>query len=381
MKLKTLSATSADTFAACPARWKAVYEDQADEEASSAAALGTALHLALEWFVAGGHHLGGDPAKQLDTLTSELWPLAFRQTPGTQGKDFDAGVEMLTNWLTRQDWENRTVLSTEQKSHFVLPTSEGDIPFNYIWDRCDRLSDGSIEVVDYKSWVRNANIEDVRNSTQPRCYALAAQLQFPDADEVWVTLDQLRYSEVSVRFTKEQNRETWRWLRQLAEDIIASDGSQEQINSNCRWCIRRHACDALRKHLKVGGPLSITDPDEAALKRRELENVKGAIDSMMRDLDAVILGHAEEVELTEWATDDGVNVRLSAGTKRSVDAERVARLLGEQTARFITDYGGLTVAALERAIKDDHTWLTQQQRDELANMIRVNYGEIRVLTR
>ena len=50
MELKSLSASSAETYENCPAQWKANYVDGRDVQdvASSAANLGTACHAALE---------------------------------------------------------------------------------------------------------------------------------------------------------------------------------------------------------------------------------------------------------------------------------------------------------------------------------------------
>lgn len=378
MRLKTLSASSVQTYVNCPARWKANYEDRAAEESSDAASLGSACHLALEWFVAEDHYRNSDHDGSWLKL-SELFRAAANEYR-LNGKQINVGTDMLANWLSRQDWDGREVLSTEKKVSFKLPTSIGDIPFNYIWDRCDRLTGNEIEVVDYKSWVRNVSGEDVKHSLQCRAYALAAQIQYPEAERIWVTLDQLRYSAVGVAFTREENRETWRYLRQVAEQIIASDGSEERVNGDCRWCVRRHTCKTLESHISAGGPLSITNPHEAAEYRHRLYAAKGALESMIGDLDRLLLEHSESEELVEWEAETGVVVKVGVQARRSIDAERIAAMLGTDTARFIRDYGGLTVSALDRALKDKFSWLTDDQKAELRGFVQPQHGEPKVYT-
>lgn len=378
MKLNSLSASSVQTFANCPARWKAAYEDRVEEESSDAASLGSACHLALEWFVQTEHHLKGDPTEQWAKLAE-----FFRAASGQYrlgARHIIMGEEMLANWLSRQDWTGRKVLSTEKKVSFQLPTSIGEIPFNYIWDRCDQLSDGEIEVIDYKSWVRNVTGEDVKNSLQCRAYALAAQIQFPDAPRIWVTLDQLRYSSVGVSFSKDENRETWRYIKQVAENIIQSDGSEERLGGDCRWCVRRHACSTLKKHIEASGPLSIVDPHEAAEYRHRLYAAKGALDAMIGDLDRLLLDHSEKEDMPEWVADNGVTVKVGVQARRQLDTERVAAVLGLDAARFIRDYGGLTVTAVDRALSDKFSWLSDDTKAELRGLIRSQHGEARVYT-
>jgi hypothetical protein len=364
---KSLSASSALVFESCPARWTAEYYLRGRGLSGSAADLGTAAHLALEWWVQYGHHT--DPHSTVKTLL-DLWKKAYdTYFPGDSSR-YEEGAEMMVRWYERSHPLPHEVISTEEKQTFMLPTSVGEIPFNYIWDRCDRISPTEIEVVDYKSVSMPVQPEGLKDKIQARCYGLAAQLAHPEAERIWVTFDLLRFDPVGIVFTKEENRETWKYLRDLAERIIATDGNNapERLNPECRWCIRKQVCGTLQKHSNVGGVLSITDPAEAAEKRLSLESLKGGIDAAIRELDEMILDHMEREELFEFETDNAV-VKATTSRRRDVDSTMVGRIIGEE---LIAKYGSIGVGAIDKMIKAGE--VTDAQADEIKKIIRYKHS-------
>lgn len=370
---KSLSATSCDSYETCPARWKANYIDRAAEEGSSAASLGTACHAALEHWIADGHYTADLERDEAMKVIKKLFTDAYRELFADDAR-FAEGLGMCVKWLDRQDWSGREVLSTEQKLEFPLPTSIGDIPFRYIWDRCDRLDDGSIEVVDYKTIMRPVQPEDLKHKIQPRAYALAAQLQYPDAKRIWVTYDMLRYEPVGVVFTVEENRETYRYLRNLAERIIADDAAPERLNANCRWCVRRHACETLQSHASVGGVYGITDPKAAADRRADLIHQKTAIELLVNELDEMVLQYMEESDTLEFRTERTKVVATTRAT-RTIDSERAAGIIGPD---LLARYGKLNVSAVDEMLKG--TELDDTEKSQLRQLIRKQHGKISLKT-
>lgn len=270
----------------CPARFRAERIDYAPSIQNSAANLGTVVHTALERWVLDKHYENG---ATLDVL-HDLYEVAYYQE-FADASLLNDGRDMLKTWFDRQDWAGRTVLEAEKKNHFMLPVPGGQVKFNYLFDRLDQHDDGDIEVVDYKTSGFPVTFDDLRAKIQPRCYALAAQIAYPEAPNVWVTFDMLRFDPVGVKFTKEQNADTFRYLKRLAERIWNDDGTKETLNDECRFCVRRHECRALRKHVNAGGPLTLNDPHEAADRRAELYAAKGAIEKLLRDVDDYLLDY------------------------------------------------------------------------------------------
>lgn len=373
---RSLSASSALTFESCPARWRAEYHERAPQPSGDAALLGTACHAALERWVTEGWYekfpdgvdavAGGEGIRVMDRLYEEEYARLF-----SHQDRFEEGLGLCANWLARQDWKGRTVLCTEDKQSFELRTSAGPVPFNYIWDRCDQLDSGDIEVVDYKTVSAPIQPDALKKRIQARAYGLAAQIAYPDAKRIWVTFDLLRYEPVGVVFTRDDNVATWRYLRALAERVIASDGTEETLNPECRYCVRRHECETLNRHVAAGGHLGISDPAAAAERRLHLEGAKKAIEGMLAELDEVILSHCEHEELLGFAT-PAVEVEITARRTRTVDSASVARVVGPE---LVAANAKLGVTALDGMLKAKDSPLTDGQKSELRQLIRYTHGE------
>lgn len=372
---KSLSASSALVYESCPARWRAEYQERAPQPSGDAASLGTACHAALERWVADGWYRkfpdGADAvADEGGVIMGRLFEEEYRRC-FSHDKRYDEGLGLCLNWLARQDWDGREVISTELKQSFDLKTSVGPIPFNYIWDRCDRLESGDIEVVDYKTISAPIQPSDLKKRIQARAYALAAQIAFPEAKRIWVTFDLLRYEPVGVVFSREESAETWRYLRTLAERVIASDGTEERLNPECRYCVRRHECETLNRHAAAGGYLGITDPQVAADRRLHLDSAKKAIEQMLTEMDEVILAHCEHHELLGFSTDTA-EVEVTARRSRTVDSAQVARVIGPE---LVAANAKLGVTALDQLVKAKESPLTDEQRSQLRQLVRYQFGE------
>jgi len=375
MKLRTLSASAADCYESCPARYKAQYQgERVQEVASGAADIGTACHEALELFVQEMIHAGqpaGEPRLKelLEYFNTAYWKLF------TDRERYDEGVAMLKTWHARMDWTGRTVLSTETKEFFPLPTSIGDVRVNYIYDRLDQHADGTVEVIDYKTVSQPIQPGELKHRIQPRLYALAAAIKFPDAPKIKVTLDLLRYDQVGTVFTRDDNVTTWKYLKHLAERIIADNTAKERVNADCRWCIRRDICASLRRHVAIGGPLSLDDPVAAVDLRRELVDQKSAIGKVLDDIDDYLIDWAREHDTLVLETDQTV-MEIGARQTRGIDAERAAQVIG---AEIVARHGSLTMTEVDRLLKGSE--LSDEQKMSLRALITRNYGSPSVKTK
>jgi RecB family exonuclease len=360
----SLSASAVNTFLGCEARYKAEWIDKTPDVGGSAANLGTTCHAALEEFVKNGQHLDGSPFRILELIYNKHYGRIFSDT--ARHKD---GLVMLRRWYDRQDWSERTVLMVEQKMRFELPTSAGPIPFSYIFDRIDQLSNGDIEVVDYKTNVWTLAPEDLRGKVQAQVYAVAARLMYPDAERIWVTFDFLRGDPVGLSFSKEDNRKCWDFLVDTAERVIAADGSRERINAECRWCVRRHACNALGKHAVHGGAMSMEDPTKAADRRAELDAIRRAVDEQIAEIDTFIVDYMDKHDLETYATDDVV-VSIAPRARRAVDLEKVAEILPPD---LVGRYTSLSVTEFDKMLRDPD--VTDEMKVELKKTVSRRYGK------
>lgn len=370
---KTLSASSIQAYESCPARYAAGLTG-AQGLSGAPAEIGTVCHEVLRRWVQECHHTPAGQWPMMERLYGQEYVKLF----GDDGSRFDDGLTMLTRWFDRNDLAQKTILTTELKEQFTLFLGPRDtpthaVPVTYIWDRCDQIRTASggfeIQVYDYKTISQPFPPERLRNKIQARIYSLAARLKYPEAERIWVVFDLLRYDEVGTVFTKDEDVATWRYLQSVYERVLADDGTTEKLNSECRWCIRKLACEKLTKHSAIGGPLGITDPIEAADRRAELHAAKVALDAGIDELDQVILQHCEREEILDFTTDRH-EVKITAKRTRDVDTTTVVQIVGEEIA---AEYGKIGVTAVDRILRDPR--LTADQRGLLKQAFTTRFSE------
>jgi hypothetical protein len=294
---------------------------------------------------------------------------------------YEEGQTMLENWYSRTTWEGRTVLSTEVKETFPVPFYDaagavrGQLPWTFIWDRCDRADNGEIEVVDYKTIMQPISPDKFVNMIQPRIYALAAAIKYPDAPAVWVSYDLLRYDVIGHRFTREENIQTWEFVKKVTRDALADPCTAERINPECRWCVRATECDTLNRHITAGGSMSIADLPTAVDRRAKLSWAQKAIETQITELDEYILEECENKGIFEFSTDH-TELAVKMGARREIDSERAGQILGPE---LMLQYGKLQLGTIDKILKDPT--IDDAKKSQLRQLIRRRPTEPRVDTK
>lgn len=372
MRPAHLSATGCQVFESCPARFKAEYLDRSRDASGEAADLGTTCHKTLELWVKRGLHKPKGTLEQLKAIYEE----AFDSEGLTDRSRFNEGFKMCKDWWERTDLDDgRTTLSTEHFEDFTLVCPSGyKFRFVFVIDRLDVASGTVYTVTDYKTVVNPISPDELKDKLQARVYALAVQIAHKDATEIWVEFDLLRYERVGIKFTRDDNVETWRYMQRLGERILNSDGTEEVLNQDCRYCIRRHACKTLQRHMTNDGPLSITDPAEAADKLADLDSAMKAIKKMQDDLEPIVLHYCEEHEVFEFNTDHN-KVKITASSRREVDAGRVTELLGPER---VAAGAKVNIGVVDDWIKSPD--LTDEEKSALKQLVYKKFGNPSVKT-
>jgi hypothetical protein len=364
------------------ARWKAENFNRGSNVSNKAADTGTAVHGGLEYFVdwciLKGHMEDWNEAK-----LREFYETSYMET--FRSGDFDAetfkdGWALCLKWFKRTDLSGRTVLSVEEKLHFPVKTSIGDIPVTYIRDRFDCLKEpenergkgGIFEVVDYKTIRWAPKISELKGKIQPRIYALATQIEYPEAEQIWVSFDCLRHDPIgSVMFTREDNIRTYRALKKAAERIIATeeDKVQETLNAECQYCIRKLFCKTLQSNVLAQGFLALP-VDQAAARLSQVDNQLKALKAVSDQLNNIIATHGKQLDITEWAQPDGSTVKLTVKKYRQVDRVIAMNIVGPAIAQR---YGKLGMAEIDELMKGNE--LTDEQKKQLKAAIGLDYSD------
>lgn len=374
MEPRSFSATALNVANLCLARYKAEHIDYSKSFVGNAAAnLGTTVHGALELYVKAVY-LDKTDAASLDLLLMyfKMQYMTMFKTDDLATAEYLDGLDMLTRWFKRTDFSKFTVISCEVKQNFLLTTSIGNIPFNYIWDRHDQLGENEYRVVDYKSNRWGINPTDLRDKIQARAYGVAAQIKYPNATKIWVQFDMLRHEgPVGISYSREDNIQTWKWMKEKAEEIIATpyDRAPETLNQECLFCVRKATCKALLTNISVGGIHSLDNP-QIVDKRAQLEFQKKAVESALKEIDTVIIERVK-AEDTQQIESDYNTANISVSQRRDVDAERVEQVIGPA---LFDRYGGksFTMAAVDKLLKGGE--LTEDQKGMLRQLIYFKQG-------
>ena len=384
MEPTSLSASAISTFMDCPANFKLSYVDRVriSSGGGSAGDQGSAIHEVLEWWVVTGRH-GPEPK---DGLWSPLLAAKLKEIAPKYGLDagqIKTSTKMLFAWYDRWiDPESSVpfeVLMAEVKETFPLKVKDAhgvvhEVPVTYIWDRVDKLTDdGSIRVVDYKSWMKSLSGDEIFSYPQVRLYALAAAIRYKDDNPpfIWVQLDQLRYGlGTMVRFSKDDIRDIWAWLKATYLEILESDGTREIVGNGCRWCARSVTCVSFQKAVSAGTIMSIQTPEAAARKVAEINAVTGALADTKAQLLSYLESYLQEEKFLDQSWDpevpgeDAVLVKITPKNNRIIDQEAAKRALGAEVA---IQHGKLTLGEIDALLEGDE--ITDEQKAALRKAI------------
>jgi hypothetical protein len=345
--------------------------------------LGSALHGALEAFT--------EPMTRGDT--SWNWEFLFacyvKSFQDTFGHDqiddwFNEGRTILWNWYDRTDQQSDLqdvdIISREVKETFDVPYIDKNgqkqtVPCNYIIDRLDRLDADIFRVVDYKSQRAPLNPDELKVKIQPRLYALAVQIKYPQAREIWVQYDFLRYERVGTLFTRDDNVATWAFIKRELQRIVDADinNPPETLNDGCRYCPRKYTCATLQSNVRIGGIFSL-DIDQMAVQYYEIKSQLDAIKSMAEDLEHQLLAHAVQTDQMAWEAET-YKAKITTRRTRQVDRNLMADILGPD---LMKDYGRLNVSDIDELRRDPRLTPAQASLLDMAITYKISDPSIKV---
>lgn len=371
---RTLSASSILVSEGCMERWKVEYNDRAPRTSGTAANVGTSCHYALEKFVELVYIK--KQAKWEDvSILKAFYDIGYTETFGNsdfESPEYADGAKLVADWYDRnKDGLKDTVLSTEVKKTFDIKTSIGVIPFTYILDRADQIGPNEYAVVDYKTLRGIVNSDDLKRKIQPRAYALATQIEFPNAEKIWVSFDMLRHEgPVGAVFTKEENAATYRYLQRAAERIIAADAAKVRatINDECKWCLKKTTCETLQKSADAGSVHAL-DLNSLLARKVEVTNALSALKYAQEELDKEIVKEAEVRDAFEF-TEGEYEVKITSRSTRKPNSAAIAHIVGPE---LVEEYGNFTMTNVTKMLKVAE--LSDQQRAQINQHIDKTWSE------
>jgi RecB family exonuclease len=238
MKLpRALSHSSISMYQECPWRYKLKYVDKIPEKPKHFFSFGQSMHKALEFF----YQVKVLPAPSLEELLAsykENWVSVGYRDGEQEAEYFQQGQHILREYHKRHSAAFQIPFSVEYDFQMMV---EG-IPVTGKVDRIDRLPDGRLSVLDYKTGkaLASARIEE---DAQLTMYQLACESQLGAQVGRLVFYHLPSHKEHTVgRRSDEQVGGLRRRIVDTADGIMAERFDPKPSEGACRWCDFKAYC-------------------------------------------------------------------------------------------------------------------------------------------
>jgi DNA helicase-2/ATP-dependent DNA helicase PcrA len=171
-----LSYSQIETFHTCPLHYKLKYIYKVPVPSSASLSFGSSIHETLKEFYQRVK-LGEKPTERMILeILEEKWVRGGFTSKSHEAKFFAKGKFYLIGFLEEGFNQKIIPVSLEQRFILPLPQRKGERPLKIggVMDRVDAFSDGSVEIVDYKTGATLPTQGEVDKNLQLTFYALAA---------------------------------------------------------------------------------------------------------------------------------------------------------------------------------------------------------------
>lgn len=220
-------------YLSCPWLYKLRYKDMRRSPLHPAAALGLSIHRTLEAF----HRKDGGDYTALVEQYEANWVSAGFPSPQEQMQWHARGIEILkTYWESEKDSRNK-IVAVERE--FLFPIGAHNV--RGMIDRIDRRPDGSIEVIDYKSFLETLSEEEAAEDLQLRIYGLAAVASL-NLEPDWLSFYYVGVpKKVTVPYDADRGDELEEFLGRMG-DLLSGGKGWRPDTSYCGRCDFKNLC-------------------------------------------------------------------------------------------------------------------------------------------
>jgi DNA helicase II / ATP-dependent DNA helicase PcrA len=224
-----ISYSQLQTFQMCPLHYKLRYLLNVPSAPTPALSYGISVHSALRDFfqiLKDGQKITGDSIKD---ILKDVWIPSGYTSRTHEKQAYTQAEKMLVGVAEKSLKEKYNTVAIELPFNFWLNKKEGSLKVGGRIDRIDKLSDGRIEIIDYKTGNNVPTEKKVKEDLQLSFYALAATMVKDTIlnktpDEIVLSLYYLEPNQkLSTTRTKEELVAAKEKILSLVEEISTSD--------------------------------------------------------------------------------------------------------------------------------------------------------------
>lgn len=237
MKLpRPLSHSSITLYTECPQKYKFKYVDKIPEKPKHFFSFGQSVHLALEYFY--GANAKAPALEDLLKHYREIWVKPGYRDESQEAEYFEEGRQILTRFYDKHAKSWHAPFSVEYNFNFEY---EG-VPLTGKVDRIDKLPDGRLSILDYKTGKKlAAGRLDIDAQLTMYQFACESQLGAEVGELIFYHLPTLKEHR-TVRRDKPLVKELTERIVSTAEGITKDRFDPKPTENACRWCDYKPIC-------------------------------------------------------------------------------------------------------------------------------------------
>ncbi len=241
-RLEYISYSHLDTFNVCPLQYKYRYVLKIPAIRSAAASYGTALHETLRDFYTGLKIGKKWNRKKLLALYQSYWSAEGYESREHEARSKKEGELALSEYYNKQHHPNQLPLYIEKQ--FLI--SFKSISIKGVIDRIDQLSDGTIEIIDYKTSKPLTSIQ-LKKDLQLSLYAMVVSSpQFLGVPLAKQKVSIYNFQDHNKR-TSTRSKEDIEILKKHIEGVVEEINQSKfppKVSPLCKYCSYQMLCDA-----------------------------------------------------------------------------------------------------------------------------------------
>jgi RecB family exonuclease len=341
-----ISYSSLENFKNCPLKYKFSEIDKIKEPKTKEAIFGNYLHQVLKWFYQQDPHF--PTLEGLLGYYYNHWPTSTKASTGESKKEegftwqdeqeekdyFQEGMRMLEEYYKKNFPPKSMIMDLETRFEAVVDETPdkpgGKHILTGVIDRIDKLPDGTIEIIDYKTGKRVPSQNDVDTNLQLSIYALGLQRKWPKIklEDLRLSLYFLKFGEkIETTKTQEDIIKTQEKIIDLIHQIQTSS-FEPKPSALCNWCGYRPLCPVWRHFYENGRDMEFNgiNIEEKIDEYFKLREDKDKIEEKLKELKNLIEVYSRQKGLKRVFGNNG-SFNQEVTNKISFDKNKLKEIL------------------------------------------------------